>query len=169
MTVASGNWRVSEAPAVWNPGGDLPDLNVWLALLGRRHPFHERARQYVEESLATGERIVPLYFCRATMLGLIRLLCQPKVMGDAVQTLPGAHALYRQLRDTAGVGFQHDLESADILLASWLGTAGKPLPSRLWTDAWLAALAESSGLRLVSFDRDFRRFPLARSLLLTAS
>ncbi|MFY7913869.1 MAG: PIN domain-containing protein [Rubrivivax sp.] len=42
----------------------------------------------------------------------------------------------------------------------------QPLPARLWTDAYLAALARASGLRLVTFDRDFERFGLERCLIL---
>jgi uncharacterized protein len=34
----------------------------------------------------------------------------------------------------------------------------KDLPTRLCTDAYLAALAMANGWRLVSFDRDFERF-----------
>jgi len=40
------------------------------------------------------------------------------------------------------------------------------LPPRLWTDAYLAALSMSAGLRLVTFDRDFERFGLERCLIL---
>ena len=32
-------------------------------------------------------------------------------------------------------------------------------PNRLWTDAYLAAFAITTGCRLVSFDADFQRFP----------
>jgi len=35
----------------------------------------------------------------------------------------------------------------------------EPSP-KLWTDAWLAALAEASGVSLVTFDQGFRRFDL---------
>ena len=101
------------------------------------------------------------------MLGLVRLLTQPKLMGEAALGLPEAHALYQQLRQTEGVGFLGDAEAADAQLASWLPTSATPLPARLWTDAWLAASAEAAGLRLVSFDADFRRFALSRHLQLS--
>ncbi len=32
---------------------------------------------------------------------------------------------------------------------------------QIWTDAWLAALAEASGFQMVSFDRDFKCFNLS--------
>ena len=81
------------------------------------------------------------------MLGLVRLLSQPKLMGAGVLTLPAANAVYRQLRDTAGVAFLNDAEGAD---------------------AWLAAAAEAAGLRLVTLDSDFKRFALSRCLVLQA-
>jgi predicted nucleic acid-binding protein len=44
------------------------------------------------------------------------------------------------------------------------------LPSRLLTDAYLAAFAKSAALRLVTFDKDFDRFDGLHSLRLkTAS
>ena len=43
------------------------------------------------------------------------------------------------------------------------------LPPRLWTDAYLSALALGSGLRLVTFDTDFQRFALPRCLVLTTT
>jgi predicted nucleic acid-binding protein len=39
---------------------------------------------------------------------------------------------------------------------------------RLWTDAYLAAFAIAGGLRLVTFDRGFSRFPGLDLLLLSA-
>jgi predicted nucleic acid-binding protein len=40
------------------------------------------------------------------------------------------------------------------------------LPTRLCTDAYLAALAIAHGWRMVSFDRDFERFAQLELLLL---
>ncbi len=99
------------------------------------------------------------------MLGLVRLLSQPKVMGDAALALCDAHAIYRQLRQTSGVGFVPDTEVADAPLDERM-TLKPGLPARLWTDAWLAATADAAGLRLVSFDADFERLAPARFLRL---
>ena len=150
----------------WGLPGDLPDLNVWLALVVQEHPHHALARRYWDD-VAMGRVLgQKQHFCRATMLGLVRLLCQPKLMGEGVLGLAEAHAIYRQLRDTEGVAFCADAESADVILAEWAANPSTPLPARLWSDAWLAATAEAAGLRLVSFDADFRRFSLTRCLIL---
>ena len=163
MTAPPG---LAEPGPSWGHAGDLPDLNVWLALVVQEHPHHALARQYwgdSEMARALGQK---QHFCRATMLGLVRLLCQPKLMGDGVLSLADAFAIYRRLRDTDGVAFCADSESADTVLAAWTVGAARTVPARLWSDAWLAAVAESSGLRLVSFDTDFKRFALTRCLIL---
>jgi hypothetical protein len=47
-------------------------------------------------------------------------------------------------------------------------TTDPDLPHRLWTDAYLAAFAISTGNRLISFDTDFMRFPNLDLLILKA-
>ena len=158
----------SEPPPSWGLGGDLLDLNVWLALVVQEHPHHAAARSYWSDCAAARSVGQKQHFCRATMLGLVRLLCQPKLMGEGVLTLVDAFAIYRSLRDTEGVAFCTDTESADTLLTTWTLDATKPLHARLWSDVWLAAVAQSAGLRLVSFDADFKRFALTRYLILLA-
>jgi len=158
----------AEAPLPWGLGGDLLDLNVWLALVVQEHPHHGAARRYWSDCAMARTLGQKQHFCRATMLGLVRLLCQPKLMGEGALPLADAWAIYRALRETEGVDFCVDTESADATLAAWVSDASLSLPARLWSDAWLAAVAESASLRLVSFDADFRRFPLSRCLVLTA-
>jgi len=166
--------RAAEPPPAWGSsvgiglGGDLPDLNVWLALVVAEHPHHAAARRYWDEQQKAPALGPRLWFCRSTMLGLVRLLTQPKLMGDGALSLCEAYAIYRQLRQTEGVDFASDAEAADPLLVAWTSEDRAALPARLWTNAWLAASAESAGLRLVSFDADFRRFALTRRLQLQA-
>lgn len=170
--MAATRLRAAEPPPAWSAalGGDLLDLNVWLALVVADHPHHAAVRHYWDQQQATPALGPRVWFCRSTMLGLVRLLTQPKLMGDGVLGLPQAQAIYQQLRQADGVGFVGDTESADALLARWVAPLGQaPLPARLWTDAWLAASAEAAGLRLVSFDADFARFPLTRRLHLGAA
>jgi len=164
--MAATRLRATEPPPSWGAafGGDLLDLNVWLALVVAEHPHHAAARHYWEQQQAVPLPGPRVWFCRSTMLGLVRLLSQPKLMGEGVLTLSEAHAVYQQLRQTEGVGFVGDDESADAVLVGWLASAAAPPPARLWTDAWLAASAQAAGLRLVSFDADFARFALTRRL-----
>jgi hypothetical protein len=163
-------WTAGEPSALpWLPAsGDLLDINVWLALAVQEHPHHEAARRYWAEVQARAGAGLPgapsLWFCRVSMLGLVRLLCQPKVVGEGALTLPSAFALYRQFRAVPQVGLLAEPPGCDERLQA-LVTAGT-LPTRLWTDAYFAALAQASALRLVTFDQDFRRFGLERCLVL---
>ena len=75
------------------------------------------------------------HFCRATMLGLVRLLCQPKLMGEGVLNLPDAWAIYRSLRETEGVDFCVDTESADATLAAWVSDASLRIPVIVTADS----------------------------------
>jgi uncharacterized protein len=144
--------------------GDLPDINVWLALAIEEHPHHGSARRYWEAVQSASRSDRSLWFCRVTMLGMVRLLCQPKVVGSGALNLSSAFALYERFRSVAGVELLSDPPGCDSTLAKFLAT--QALPTRLWTDAYLAALAQSSGARLVSFDADFLRFGLTKCLIL---
>lgn len=130
--------------------GDLPDLNVWLALTIDEHPHHEAAQTYWREAAAP-----KVWFCRVTMLGLVRLLAQPKLMGKAALNLQSAFDVYRRLAALPEVGLRSEAQGCEGQLQQLL----KPdTPARLWTDTYLAAFASASRLRLVTFDKDFARF-----------
>lgn len=152
------------------PQGDLPDINVWLALAVQEHPHHAAAKQYwqgVQQDMQMTPHTAAqkIYFCRTTMLGLVRLLCQPKVVGEGALQLPAAWDVYQNFRALPIIDLLAEPAGCDTQIQSLL-TAQSSLPARLWTDVYLAALAHSSGLRLVTFDRDFERFNLPRCQLL---
>jgi uncharacterized protein len=130
---------------------DLPDLNVWLALACPDHSHHRQAVHYWEQQAAQ-----QVLFCTVTALGLVRLVCQPKLMGATVKTAAEASALLNAFCQQPGVGMT-SAEQAGWELFHQLLRSGE-LPPRLCTDAYLAALAIANGWRLVSFDRDFERF-----------
>lgn len=134
-----------------SPAADLPDLNVWLALTCTGHVQHQSAVRYWEE-LAAGE----VRFCTVTALGLVRLLCQPRVMGKAVHTAAEASAVLKGLTIQPGVSFTDAEARAWDVFDALVRAPG--LSHRQCTDAHLAALAISEGLRLVTFDGDFSRF-----------
>lgn len=153
-------------PATATATADLPDVNVWLALAVQEHPHHTLARDYWSSAvLASATDAQPrAWFCRTTMLGLVRRLCQPKVVGTGARHLAAALGLYRSWRAAPRIGLLADPASTETDLGVLL-TSTQP-PARLWADAYLAVLARSSGLRRVSFDRDFAHFGLARCLIL---
>ena len=137
------------APAV-EVGGDLLDVNVWLALAVEEHPHHKTATSYW-----AGEAGAARYFCRLSAMTLVRLLIHPRLMADKPLTLTKAWALYRGFAALPGVAMLAEPEGLDAELATLVTPK---LPPRLFTDAYFAALARKSGVRLVTFDRDFTRF-----------
>ena len=130
---------------------DLPDLNVWLALTWPDHIHHQHAVQYWEQQAAD-----QVLFCTVTALGLVRLVCQPKLMGTAVKNAAEASALLEALCQQPGVQLAKPEHNGWEVFHQLL-RAGE-LPDRLCTDVHLAALAITNGWRLVSFDCDFERF-----------
>jgi len=141
---------------------DLPDLNVWLALCAADHPHHAAARHYWEHQAAN-----EVLFSTVTALGLVRLLCQPTVMGQQTLEPLQASAVLQELLNQPGVRLDAEASGSWDLFHQLLSS--QALPSRLCTDAHLAALSIAGGWRLVSFDRDFRRFPGCSLLLLTST
>ena len=130
---------------------DLPDLNVWLALAWPGHPHHGRAAAYWEQMASS-----QVLFCTVTVLGLLRLLSQSKVMGRACLTLPAASDVLRGFTSQPGVAVVDGGVAAMDVLHSLLER--QDLASKDITDAHLAALAIAHGWRLVTFDRGFGRF-----------
>jgi toxin-antitoxin system PIN domain toxin len=134
---------------------DLPDLNVWFALLVPEHPFHIPSRAFWE---ASGEAALT----RVTALGLLRLLTNPKVMDRQPLSVGEAWEIYQRLRTSVPL-----LEEPEGLEGVLSGFVGAHFPPRLWTDAYLAAFAIAGGYRMVTFDRDFLRFEGLRVELLS--
>jgi toxin-antitoxin system PIN domain toxin len=138
---------------------DLPDVNVWLALTDDRHVHHPVAQLYWNE-----RRAAKVGFCRVTMLALLRLVTNPQVMSDLPFTHAEAWNIYRTYRNLPIIRFLPEPDTLEPTFAALSSDAA--VPHRLWTDAYLAAFAISTGIRLVSFDADFQRFPNLDLLLL---
>ena len=130
---------------------DLPDVNVCVALASRRHAHHAAAAAWFDR-LAVNE----VAFCRVTQMSLLRLLAQPAVMGADVLTFAEAWQTLDQLMSDERVMFHREPEGLEKQWRqfSLLGSASGTL-----TDAYLAAFAANAGLRLVTFDQGFTKFP----------
>lgn len=135
------------------PGSDtdLPDLNVWLTLSCEDHEHHPRARRYWE-----GESAVQLAFCRVTMLGLLRLATNARVMRNRPFTASEAWGIYRAFLHLPEISFLAEPPGLEEQFAIYSDSAA--FRTRRWTDAYLAAFAHETGCRLVSFDADFWQF-----------
>jgi len=117
-----------------------------LRRLTDRQAVHDWEQQAAEQVL----------FCTVTALGLVRQVCQPKLMGSAVKSPAEASALLEALCQQPAVSLARPEPVIWEVFHQVLRDGG--LPARLCTDADLASLAMAHGWRLVSFDRDFERF-----------
>jgi uncharacterized protein len=130
---------------------DLPDVNLWLALVDQRHVHHHQAKVYWGQQSAS-----QIAFCRLTMLGFLRLCTNANAVANP-KTNVEAWAIYRQLTALPIVRFLADPPDMDVHFLAF--STQSSFSHRLWTDAYLAAFALAGGSRLVSFDADFTRFP----------
>jgi toxin-antitoxin system PIN domain toxin len=125
----------------------FPDVNVWLALAHGVHPHHEAA-------IAWGESVDPaskFYFCRFSQLSLLRLLTNSSAMGIDVATQSEAWRIYDLFFENGSTFFADEPKQVEELLRA--RTMKDETSTKEWADAYLAAFAESAGLRLVTFDR----------------
>src|ERR1035437_3820940 len=135
--------------------GCLPDVNVWIALASDRHEHHDSARLWFDAAVA------PVCFCRVTQMSFLRLLTNPKVMGDDSLTPAGAIAVYRQLANDERVLFAPEppnIENTWISLMNARAASGGT-----GKDASRAAFPMEAVLLLISLERGRRHCP-ARGL-----
>ncbi len=129
----------------------LVDVNVWLALLVKAHPHHRAALAWFSQRQPD-----TAVCCRVVQLGLLRLLTNPSVMRDGVQTREQAWGVWDRLSVDERVVFSPDPPYLEIALRRF--TNSKQTGHRQWTDAYLAAFAESGELEMVTFDKGFDVF-----------
>ena len=135
--------------------GFLFDTSVWLAVVFPTHPFHDRAKQFLQKA-APGQ---PALFCRFTQQSFLRLVSTP-----ALHNAYGANGMTNRDALLAMDSLQALPQVAVCdeppgVVSLWFSLATQDAASpKVWTDAYLAAFAKVAGLRLVTFDRDFQNF-----------
>ncbi len=139
----------------------LADVNVIFPLLLSRHAQRPAALEWWDS--ADPAEVV---LCRLARLGILRLLCNAKVMGPDVLPASAALAALETLEADERVVLLHEPDGLDATLKT-LAAPCATTPN-LWTDAYLAAFASVAGLRLVSFDRGFQKFTDLDFLLLAS-
>jgi uncharacterized protein len=132
----------------------LVDVNVVLALVVERHVHHGVAWKWWKKR---DEESVGL--CLPVRLGVLRLLTNARAM-EEVPVSPGealeAWDCFEEDPRTFWIPDQG--RAHEVAFRRFVdGRASTP---NLWTDAWLAALAESADMGMTSFDSGFRSFHL---------
>ena len=92
-----------------------------------------------------------LVFCRQSQLGLFRILTTAAAMGDETITQRQCWAIYDKWIE-GGRAIELP-EPAGLALAFRSRTQPTSPAPKTWTDAYLAAFAETAGLTLVTFDK----------------
>src|SRR6266403_327118 len=126
----------------------LPDVNVWLALASRRHVHNAIAAQWFQ-SIGQNEAA----FCRITQMGFLRLLTNHHAMGIDVVGQVAAWQVYGELTRDFRVRFVPEPVGLEQRWQQF--TQESRATTNLWTDAYLAALAQLRDLCVVSFDKAF--------------
>jgi len=139
---------------------DLPDINVWLAITIEDHPHHDRAVAYWKNN-----RSAQIGFCRMTMLGYVRLLCNKHVMAGNPMTTQEALDAYESLLQKPSIIFLREPVNIDPILAELV--RDNHLNPNIWSDTYIAAFAIAAKLRVVSFDSDFKQFSNLNALILS--
>ncbi|GAA1246514.1 hypothetical protein GCM10009676_35880 [Prauserella halophila] len=130
----------------------LLDLNVWFASVWQEH------KHYAEVSSWFDEQDGELRLCRVTQMGLLRLLSNQSVMGDAALSRAEAWRLLDELRSDERVVWTS--EPANLEQVWRVISAREDRSHKLWTDDYLAAFAQALACPLVTLDRGFvARYP----------
>lgn len=125
----------------------FPDVNVWVALHHQVHAHHASAMRWFNGL----EPDAVLVFCRQTQMGWFRLLTTEVVMGDEALTQRQCWALYREW--ITGGKARLESEPAGVGRVFEQRTMANSFSPKTWSDAYLAAFAETGKLTLVTIDR----------------
>jgi len=130
----------------------IADVNVFLPLLIRAHPAHGAAFDWFEAQPNAG-----VGWALPVKLGVLRLLCNSRVMGSDALAPTAALDVWTALAANPRLGEVNRLPTDHEACLRRLLADRDPSPN-IWTDAWLAALAMCLSCEMVTFDRGFRAF-----------
>ena len=135
------------------------DANVLLYAVDTASMHHDGSRSWLDASLGGAEAVG---FAWVALLAFIRIGTNPSILPTPMTTDEATDQVETWLSAPAAVIAQATPRHVGLLrgLLRDAGSAGN-----LTTDAHLAALALEHGADIVSYDRDFARFPGVRHRL----
>jgi toxin-antitoxin system PIN domain toxin len=138
----------------------IADANVLLPLLTEGHAHGVPAAEWWQ-ACDDGDVGMSL----PVRMALLRLLSNTRVMGSSVLRPTAAWNVVQSLMDDPRVESIDQIPPEHQTL--WYGNVARREPTPdLWTDAWLAALAQAHDCEMVTFDRGFRSFSKLKLRLL---
>ena len=141
----------------------LVDANVLLSAVNTASAAHRPANRWLNDALSGTE---PVAFAWIVLLAFLRIGTRAGVFTKPLSPKRALDMVEAWTVQPAGLIIHPTSRHFAALrgLIEEAGTAGN-----LTTDAHLAALAVEHGAELVSFDRDFQRFPGVRLRLLATA
>jgi predicted nucleic acid-binding protein len=132
----------------------LADINVVFSLLVAGHEHNPVSWKWWEQREPESVLwVLPI------KLGVLRLLTNNVAMaGNPLAPIEALGAWDAFHRDTRTSELEFPSTAQDLKLRQFI--EGRRASPNLWTDAWLAAVAESSACTLTSFDAGFQSFGL---------
>lgn len=138
----------------------IADANVLLPVLTDGHAHRAPAVDWWD-TCNDGD----VGLCLPVRMALLRLLSNRKVMGSSVLRPAVAWGAMQGLVDDPRIVPVDQVPTTHHAL--WYANVARREPSPdLWTDAWLAALAQANGCEMVTFDRGFRAYSKLKLRLL---
>ncbi len=133
------------------------DANVLLYAVNPAAALHARARDWLDGALSSGDAVG---FAWLVVLAFLRVGTNPALFPRPLTVDEGVGIVDLWLAQPAAVIVNPTSRHLGLVhgLLSETGSA-----ANLVNDAHLAALALEHGAEIVSFDRDFQRFPGVRS------
>lgn len=139
----------------------FPDVNVWLALSLPGHAYH----RVVDEWFLSNDQ--PVYLCRATEQGFLRLLTTAAVLAPYDMAALSNRKALQHVEAFLAMDRVLLAEEPGTIRSEWPRLADTNTASpKLWMDAYLAAFALTGGFRLVTTDRGFKQFKGLNALVL---
>ena len=133
----------------------LPDVNVWLAASWARHSAHNTARVWMDAE--EGD----LVFCRVSQMAFLRLLTNPAITKEDALPRRRAWEVFDNLVSDPRIRLLAEPQGLDSLWRAFSKRADKS--HLLWTDDYLAAVAQAADAELVTFDRAlYKRYSSVR-------
>ncbi|MFC4376656.1 TA system VapC family ribonuclease toxin [Nocardia halotolerans] len=130
----------------------LVDVGLWLAATYERHSHHRAAAAWFESQSDS------LLMCRVTQTGLLRLLSNPAVMGADALSRSAAWRVLDQINGDERVRWADEPTALEQVFRAL--SARDDRSHKLWTDDYLAAFAQASGVAFASLDRKLAaRYP----------
>jgi uncharacterized protein len=138
----------------------IADANALLPILTEGHAHHDPAKAWWE---GCDDNDVGLSL--PVRMALLRLLTNSRVMGAGTLRPSQAWAAVQCLIDDPRVLVVDQVPG--VHAQRWYENVARREPTPdLWTDAWLAALAQALDIEMVTFDRGFRSFSKLKLRLL---